>query len=114
MTAVRTFRAWGGRTGPDACLIALRLIGWSTVTLLATLGCLVLVFLMLGNFSADGFFAQLNNLARRFLAADPDRREQFLSFAATVAGVLLAAMVLSRRRSLRAVFRLSSEDATHV
>ena len=114
MTAVRTFRAWGGRTGPDACLIALRLIGWSTVTLLATLGCLVLVFLLLGNFSADGFFAQLDNLARRFLAADAGRREQFLSFAATVAGVLLAAMVLSRRRSLRAVFRLSSEDATHV
>lgn len=114
MTAVRTLRAWAWRTGPDACLVALRLTGWSAVTMLATLGCLMLLFLMLGNFSAEGFFAQLDNISRRFLEADPGRREQFLFFAAAVAGVLLTAMVLSRRHSLAAVFRLSSEDANHV
>lgn len=114
MTAIRTLRAWAGRTGSDACLVALRLAGWSAVTLLATLGCLVLVFLMLGNFSAEGFFAQLDNLARRFLAADPGRREQFLSLAATLAGILLAAVAAFRRHSLAAVFRLSPKDVTHV
>lgn len=114
MTTLRALRAWAGRIGPDACLVALRLMGWLAVTLLATLGCLMLVFLMLGDFSAEGFFAQLDNISRRFLEADPDRREQFLSLAATLAGILVAGMAAFRRHSLAAVFRLFPKDSTHV
>jgi hypothetical protein len=98
---------------PDTCLVSLRLAGWSAVTLLATSGCFVVLFLMLGNFEADGFFAQLDNLARRFVQADPARRAQFLSLVARVALVLLAVVSACRWRSLVAVFRLTPGAPSH-
>ena len=92
---------------PDTCLVTLRLVGWAAVTLLATSGCFVVLFLMLGNFEAHGFFAQLDNLARRFVEADAGRRAQFLSLLTRVALVLLAVISACRWRSLVAAFCLT-------
>jgi hypothetical protein len=101
------------RLGSDACLVALRLAGWSVVTLLATLGCFVLVFLILGNFEPNGFFAHLDNLAGRFLEADGVRRTGFVALVLKVAALLLAIMTACRWRSLTAVFRISPGGSSH-
>ena len=90
-----------------SCLVALRLTGWSAVTLLAALGCFVVLFLMLGNFEAYGFFAHLDNLARRFVEADAGRRAGFLALVAKAAVLLLAVMTACRGRSLAAVFGIA-------
>ena len=100
------------RVFPDACLVALRLSGWLIVTGLAGLGCFVLCFLMLGGFSADGFFSHLANLARRFVAADAARKANFLSLLGTVSIVLAAIVSACRWRSLLRSF--SIQDANHV
>lgn len=97
----------------NACYGALRLAGWSAVTALATLGCFVLFFLALGDFSADGFFAQVENLARRFIAADQARRAQFLSLLTIVAGVALASVSACRWRSMAQAIH-SFRGADHV
>lgn len=110
MSALRSLRNTVEARLPDACLVSLRLAGWSAVTLLAALGCFVLFFIMLGDFSAEGFFAQLDNLASRFVEAQPGRRAQFLNLAAIASGIVLAAVAISRRHSLGAVFRAVPED----
>ncbi|MET0504185.1 MAG: hypothetical protein ABWZ85_02570 [Luteibacter sp.] len=91
----------------DACVIGLRLSGWAAVTLLAALGCFVLLFLMLGNFEAAGFFSHLDNLARRFAEADAARRSHFLTLVGWVSVALVLVVTACRMRSLLAVFRLS-------
>jgi hypothetical protein len=104
--AVRRFVA-------DACLVALRLTGWAAVTLLAALGCFVVLFLMLGNFEAAGFFAHLDNLARRFAEADAARRSHFLTLVAWVSVALVLVVTACRMRSLAAVFRISPGASSH-
>ncbi len=98
-------------TGPDACLLLLRLSGWSAVTLLATAGCAVLLFAALGGFTVEGFFAHLDNLASRFVAAGPERRESFVGLVRLSSAGLLAVIVLCRWRSLAAVFVLPPEPS---
>lgn len=88
------------RALPDAAYVLLRFSGWAAVTGLATLGCFVLLFVLLGGFTADGFFSHLHNLARRFVAADADRRASFLSLVGTVTLVLLAIVSVCRWKSL--------------
>ena len=94
----------------DACLLSLRLVGWLSVTLLAAAGCLVLLFAMLGGFTAEGFFAHLDNLASRFAAADTARREQFLDLAKLAAAGLAAGIAACRWRSLARSLSLSGEN----
>ena len=94
---------------PDLCLLLLRVTGWLSVTLLASAGCLVLLFAMLGGFTADGFFAHLDNLASRFAAADAERRGQFLSLVRVALVVLILAVAASRWRSLARCLILSEE-----
>lgn len=111
MSAVSLIAGGARRALPDACLVLLRLSGWATVTALAALGCFVVFFLMLGGFSADGFFSHLANLARRFVEADAARRTQFLSLAGVVTLVLIAIVGACRWRSLLKSF--SIQDAAH-
>lgn len=112
MSAVRNLAAGARRAFPDACLLALRLSGWLIVTGLAALGCFVLFFLMLGGFSADGFFSHLANLARRFVAADAARKADFLSLLGTVSLVIAAIVSVCRWRSLYRSF--SIQEPAHV
>ena len=58
----------------DAVYVALRLCGWLTTTILASAGLFVVLFVMAGNGSPDGFFTQVNLLAAHYLAADADRK----------------------------------------
>ena len=102
MSRVRDHAALAGL--PDLCLLMLRLAGWATVTLLAAAGCLVLFFAMLGGFTAQGFFAHLANLATRFGAADPHRRDAFLALARLVGAAAVAVIAACRWRSLARSF----------
>lgn len=92
----RRFWAEARRWIADACYVSLILTRWVSVTLLATLGLYVLLVLALGDFTAVGAFAHLDNLARRFLEATPERQASFLR---TVGGVslLLFAVLASFR-----------------
>jgi hypothetical protein len=94
---------------PDLCFVVLRLAGWGAVTLLAAAGCLVLAFLMLGGFTAEGFFANLDNLASRFAAADAGRRERFLDLVLVATTMLAAAVAACRWRSLAASLTIPEE-----
>lgn len=84
--------------------VGFRLLGWSSVTLLAAAGVFVVAFAMLGNFSAEGFFLQLGNLADRYSAADTPRRLAFQSELRFVAAILLLAITFFRRASLMGAF----------
>lgn len=90
--------------GADLCYLALRLSGWLAVSVSATLGLYVLFFLALGDMGADGFFAQLANLANRYGAAEETRRAAFLAQVCTVSAVLFAGVATARYRSLLAIF----------
>lgn len=98
--------------GQRGCLIALRLAGWSAVTLLTAAGSLVLLFAMLGEYTAEGFFAHLDNLASRFAAADAERRAAFLALSRNVLLIALAVVAAARWRSLVNSFA-SSEELRH-
>lgn len=113
MNALAQARALASSRLPDLCLLTLRLAGWATVTVLATLGCFVVFFLMLGNFSAEGFFAHLANLSSRFTSADVARQSQFLNLSATVSAVLFAGVAISRRSSLLSALRLTPKGPDH-
>lgn len=98
-----------GKNGfrPDlgrAIEVGFRLLGWSAVTLLAAAGVFVVAFAMLGNFSVEGFFLQLANLADRYGAADTPRRLAFQGELRFVAAILLLTITFFRRASLRAAF----------
>ena len=89
----------------------LRLAGWATTSLLATLGVIALFFFVLGNFTLSGTMLQLDNLASRFVEADMARRSQFkaiLCSAIAIVGLLIAYF---RRGSLRAAIDLAGDDA---
>ena len=76
-------------------------LGWfGATTLLLTWGMFVLFFLAIGGFSLDGLMHQLNNLASRYVAADPGRVRSFahIVFAAHI--LLSGAIVFFRRHSI--------------
>ena len=88
----------------DACFASLVLTRWVSVTLLATMGLYVLFFLALGDFTPEGAFAQLDNLARRYLEASPDRQGSFLRGTAGVSTLLFLVLASFRWRSLTVHF----------
>ena len=88
----------------DACFASLVLTRWVSVTLLATMGLYVLFFLALGDFTPEGAFAQLDNLARRYLEASPDRQASFLRGTAGVSMLLFLVLASFRWRSLTVHF----------
>ena len=87
-----------------------RLAGWTAVTMLAVAGLLVVAFAMLGNFTFEGFFLQLGNLADRYAAADLARRSSFLAELRWASLVLLVGTAFFRRGSLARIFVDSKED----
>lgn len=84
----------------DASYILLKASGWVAGTLLASLGVFVLFFLMLGNFTALGFFSQVANLGTRFVAADVGRRAAFTDQLHIAGLVILIVVALCRFRGL--------------
>ena len=112
----RPSRGAAGSLAADLCYFALRLSGWLAVTLLATGGLYVLFFMALGNMTADGFFAQLANLANRFGAAEPARQSLFVGQLGIVTLVLFAVVAAARFRSLAVIFSLIPfrEKVNHV
>ena len=84
--------------------IGFRLAGWGAGTLLATGGLFVLVFVALGNFTLEGFFLQLANLADRYGTADAARRAAFAGDLLLAGCIALGLAAVFRRGSLRQVF----------
>ena len=87
-----------------------RFAGWAAVTALTVAGLFVVGFAMLGNFTFEGFFLQLANLADRYAAADLARRSSFLAELRWAGLVLLVGTAFFRRRSLARIFVDSKED----
>ena len=94
----------------DVLVIVLRLSGWMTTTLMATLGIATLFFLILGSFTLSGTMLQLDNLTSRYLVADAARQAQFNSIAHAVLGHSFALIAFFRRASLRAAFTVTGGD----
>ena len=88
----------------DLCYFGLRLSGWMALTLLATFGLYALFFMALGAFTAEGFFAHLENLATRYGQAEAVRQAHFLRQLGAVTLILFIAVSMARYRSLAAVF----------
>ena len=101
---------WGTIELGRAVEAGFRLAGWTAVTALAVAGLFVLGFAMLGNFTFEGFFLQLANLADRYAAADLARRSSFLAELRWVGLVLLVGTAFLRRGSLARIFVDSKED----
>lgn len=66
------------RHAADACFILIKAGGFLASTYLMTLGLPLLFFLMISGGSVDVFFAQVANLADRFLSADAARQSGFV------------------------------------
>lgn len=71
-------KGWRGHAA-DTCYILLKAGGFLATTYLMTLGLPLLFFLMISGGDVELFFAQLANLADRFLGADPDRQVDFVN-----------------------------------
>lgn len=66
------------RYAADTCFILVKAGGFLASTYLMTLGLPLLFFLMISGGSVDVFFAQIANLADRFLSADAARQSGFV------------------------------------
>ena len=66
------------RHAADACFILVKAGGFLASTYLMTLGLPLLFFLMISGGSVDVLFAQVANLADRFLSADAARQSGFV------------------------------------
>ena len=91
--------------------IGFHLLGWGAVTLLAAGGMLVLVFAAFGNFTLDGFFLQVANLADRYGTADLARRSSFHGDLAAIAAAVIVGTAFFRRASLRHALAASKAAA---
>ena len=83
----------------DTCYILVKACSFLGSTYLMTLGLPLLFFLLISGGSVDLLFAQIENLAGRFLSADPVRKAGFveeLKFAAVGLATLLAVWRLPR------------------
>jgi len=70
-------KSWRQHTA-DTCFILVKAGGFLASTYLMTLGLPLLFFLMISGGSVDVFFAQVANLADRFLSADAARQSGFV------------------------------------
>ncbi|MDQ2765339.1 MAG: hypothetical protein M3Y22_18245 [Pseudomonadota bacterium] len=94
------------------CYILLRLAGWFAMTLLATFGAGLLFFLMIGDFTAIGFFSQIANLGTHFVAAGAVRRAAFQDQLHAAALIVFTTIGLLRWRGLIAIVN-STKDSHH-
>lgn len=82
------------------CYWLLRTLGWLSLCLACVVSLNVLFFILLGNFSVEGFLFQLDNFGSRYLAADASRRSTFAMTWLVANLALLAIVGLLRRHSL--------------
>ena len=107
---VRSMRAaWERLDIGTAIAVGFRLLGWTAVTGLATAGLFVVAFAMLGNFTLEGFFAQIGNIADRYARADAARRLSFEQVLGTASPLLMSGVALLRRASLAQIFTTDCE-----
>ncbi len=88
---------------PDArtaLYFSLHFIGFLASTLLMSWGLFLLAFLALGGFSLDGLMHQLNNVARRYVEAGPERIEQFRDSVAAVHFAVSVLLIILRRHRI--------------
>jgi hypothetical protein len=83
-----------------ACYWALRLVGWSTVTLSCVVAFNVLFIALLGNLTVEGMLLQIDNFGDRFVAASADRRSSFYQLFIIVNACLFMLFGFFRRHSL--------------
>ena len=88
-----------------AIYVTLAICGWLATTILASAGLFVVLFVMAGNGSPDGFFAQVNLLASHYLAADAARRASFDSQAMIFIALVVIATGFFRRAALTTIIR---------
>ena len=89
----------------DAIYVALGVCGWLATTVLASAGLFVVLFVMAGNGSPDGFFTQVNLLAAHYLAADAARRASFDGQAMIFIASVVMATAFFRRAALTMIYR---------
>ena len=93
------------RRSQDGLAALLGVSAWAGVNLLASLGLVVLAFVMLGGFSMEGLMRHLLNLASRYVAAGAGRRTQFDLFVLTVLAIFFVGTSFFRRGGLVAALR---------
>lgn len=89
---------------------ALALLGWLASTSLVTAGIFVILFVMVGNGSAEGFFQQLYLLAQHYLSAPPAARAHFDLQLCTGSGLVFVTAGYFRRAALLSIFRSGGSD----
>ena len=87
-----------------AIAVGFRLLGWSAVTVLVVAGLFVVALAAFGNFTLEGFFLHVANLAERYNSADAARRLSFQHTLLIVTLIALGMITLFRRASLARVF----------
>lgn len=100
----------GGETRlAGGCYLALKLAGWIAITACCVASVWVGVFVFLGEFDFAQTMLHIDNLAARYLAADPGRREGFERLFWVLSAVMFALFALFRRHGLPA-FRFNSKE----
>ena len=112
MTGERTssWYRWRQAAFGDMLYCALALAGWVSTTLLAAAGCIIVLFMLAGNGSLPGFFAQVSLLGQHYLAAASPARKAFDFDLLTAAGCLCAVTGILRRGALISIFRGGGRD----
>lgn len=82
------------------CYWLLRITGWAAVCAACVVALNVLFFVMLGNFTVEGFLYHLDNFGSRYLAADMQRRAEFAATWLFANGLLFLLVCFFRRHSL--------------
>lgn len=88
-----------------AIAVSFRLLGWSAVTTLVVAGSLVVAFAAFGNFTLEGFFLHVANLANRYNSADAERRMSFQHILLVITLIALGMATVFRRASLMRALR---------
>ncbi len=109
-TLMRMARIWRGFA--DGCHLLLSATLWLGGTLLAALGTLLAMVILAADAQLPVFFAHLDNLASRYLAADAARRAEFDLQLVGLTGTLALLFVIARLPAFAARMRreLSRKD----
>jgi hypothetical protein len=89
------------------CFVLIEAAGFAVTSILIVLGLPLALFLFVAGWDLGGLFAQLDNLAERYLAADAVRRSLFSQDLMTSFAIALGAVTLLRMP--RFLKRLMSE-----
>jgi hypothetical protein len=84
------------------CYWTLKIIGWLAVSSACVISLNVIFFVLLGNFTLEGMFLQIDNFGSRYIEAGAARRADFIQLWLTGNTLILAVTCLLRRHSLLA------------